>query len=100
MSQPAGQTSEGQPVGETEKPFRTNAQGYLGGRGQLEINDRLVALWPVSQTEKYTFYHSSATPTLTGLKAFTVTQSGVQTLTVSAVNPLLLFATARSPWAR
>ncbi|MCP4537493.1 MAG: hypothetical protein GY832_10135 [Chloroflexi bacterium] len=37
------------------------------------------------------FYYASAAPTETGLDMYTVAQAGVQTLTVSADNPLLLF---------
>lgn len=88
---PVGQTSGGQRMGNDEAYFLTSAQGYLSGRGELEMGDRLIALWPVTQGDKYTLYYTSAPPTATGLDAFTVSQSGVQTLTVSAAYPLLLF---------
>jgi len=39
----------------------------------------------------YTVYHTNATPTNTGLEAYTVTAPGVQTVTVSADHPLILF---------
>ncbi|MCP4537492.1 MAG: hypothetical protein GY832_10130 [Chloroflexi bacterium] len=45
----------------------------------------------VEDTAKYDLYYTNITPTLTGLDSYTVTQAGVQTLTVSADNPLLLF---------
>lgn len=93
---PAGQSTGGPPIGGPDTPFRTDALGYLSGRGQIGPGDQLVALWPVSQTEKFTFYHTSARPSETGLNAFTVSQSGVQTLTVSAANPLILFNLAVS----
>ena len=54
-------------------------------------DDKLVALAPITATESYTLYYTSATPTLTGLDAYTVTTQGVQTLTVSSANPLVLF---------
>ncbi len=88
---PAGYPSGGGLMGSAEAPFRTSSQGYLSGHGELGLGDQLIALWPVTQTAKYTLYHTSAAPTVTGLDAFTVTQPGVQALTVSADNPLLLF---------
>ena len=88
---PRGQSLGGQPMGGLETPFRTSPQGYLHGRGELRLGDQLIALWPVTPTEKYTLYHTSATPIPAGLAAFTVAQAGVQTLTVSTTNPLLLF---------
>ena len=39
----------------------------------------------------YTLYYTSAAPTPIGLDPYTVTAAGVQTLTVSSANPLLLF---------
>jgi hypothetical protein len=72
-------------------PFTTNAQGYLGGFGEIDIGDQLVALQPVFISDTYTLYHTSAAPTPSGLNAYTVQSSGVQTLTVSADNPLVLF---------
>lgn len=72
-------------------PDRTNAQGYLQGHGQIAIGDRLIALLPITSTHSYTLYYTSATPTLNGLAAYTVTNAGVQTLTVTATHPLLLF---------
>jgi subtilisin-like proprotein convertase family protein len=89
---PVGQTTGAQPYADLlGQPFRTSGQGYLQGRGQLNLGDRLLALLPISATDSYTLYYTSAAPTPTGLNAFTVTQAGVQTLTVSAANPLLVF---------
>ena len=91
----------------TGTPYRTNAQGYLQGRGTLEEGDQLVALLPVTSTHTFTasdmldplpeplpfvLYHTSATPTENGLDMHEVSrEGGVQTLTVSDDNPLLLF---------
>ncbi len=50
-----------------------------------------MALAPISATTSYTLYHTSAPVTLAGLQLQTVSEPGVQTLTVSADNPLLLF---------
>ncbi len=72
-------------------PFRTDGQGYLQGRGQIAIGDRLVALLPITSTDSYTLYFSSAVPTGTGLGAYTVTASGVQILAVTSNNPLVVF---------
>jgi hypothetical protein len=73
------------------QPAQTNAQGYLQGRGVLGFGDRLVAMQPISTTESYTLYYTSAAPNPHGLDAYIVQSSGVQTLTVSPANPLILF---------
>jgi len=89
---PAGQAVGAQPYTDLSgKPFRTDNRGYLQGRGQIATGDQLVALLPVTSTASYELYHTSATPTTTGLHAYTVTQAGVHTLTVSSDNPLVLF---------
>jgi hypothetical protein len=89
---PVGQTLGAQPFADSSgRPFRTDGQGYLQGRGQLGLGDQLLAMVPVSSTESYTLFNTSAAPTLTGLNMHTVTQPGVQTLTVSPANPLVLF---------
>ena len=71
--------------------YRTNAAGYLVGRGVLEDGDRLTALAPVNTENNFTLYHTNAIPNETGFDTFVVTEAGVQTLTVSADNPLILF---------
>lgn len=83
----------------TTKPFRTDAQGFLQGQGQLERGDRLVALLPIHATDLYTVYYTSATPVLAGMQAYTVTNFGLQQLEVSASHPLILFnLTASLEW--
>lgn len=76
---------------QSERTVRTNNQGYLQGRGVLSNGDQLVALAPITTTHAFTLYHMSAAPTQAGLEPFVVTATGVQTLTVSAANPLALF---------
>jgi subtilisin-like proprotein convertase family protein len=89
---PAGQIQDAEPFADIAgQPFHTNGQGYLQGRGSLNTGDRLFALAPITTTPNYTVYYTSGAPNLTGLNAYTVTTSGVQTLTVSANNPLILF---------
>ena len=89
---PANQTRDAEPFQDQRGvAFRTNGQGYLQGYGSLQTGDRLVALLPITHTASYTLYQTSATPALTGLDAYTVNSLGVQTLTVSAADPLLLF---------
>ena len=73
------------------EPYHTNSAGYLLGHGKLNRGDRLVALWPAVITDTYTLYYTSAAPNHTNLNYYTVTSDGVQTLTVSSANPLLLF---------
>ncbi|MBX3011890.1 MAG: VCBS repeat-containing protein [Caldilineaceae bacterium] len=75
----------------TAATLRTNANGYFPGRGALTLGDQLVALAPISATHAFTLYHSSATPNALGVDAYTVQAAGVQTLTVSAARPLVLF---------
>jgi hypothetical protein len=89
---PANQVANGLPFrNHNGSEFRTDQNGYLQGRGALEVGDRLVALVPISATTLYTLYHTSAAPTADGLNALVVNTSGAQTLTVAATNPLLLF---------
>lgn len=69
----------------------TDSQGYLKGHDVLTPTDRLMALAPISTTDTYTLYFSSAVPTPTGLDLYQIRSSGVQTLTVSPKHPLILF---------
>ncbi|MGD1994086.1 MAG: VCBS repeat-containing protein, partial [Anaerolineae bacterium] len=70
--------------------LRTGPSGYLEGWGQIALGDRLVALAPVTGTESYMLYHTTAAPTLTGVEPYTVTELGVQTLVVTETHPLVL----------
>jgi hypothetical protein len=89
---PADQTSGGAPLADgAGVPFRTDGQGYLQGRGEIQTGDQLLALGTVTITESYTLYHTNGIPTETGLNGYTVIQAGVQTITISADHPLLLF---------
>ncbi len=88
---PADRPDQSHPIGNDQVTFRTMDDGYLQGRGELARNDRLLALKPIHATAYYTLYHTSGTPTESGVDSFVVTTGGVQTLTVSADNPLLLF---------
>jgi hypothetical protein len=108
---PRGRQTGGCPIGPGDdgctplkaQPYTTDSQGYLQGRSELAIGDRLLALAPVSLTITYTtrysdaihLYHTNGridpTGTITPVLAHTVTAQGVQTLTVSADQPLLLF---------
>jgi hypothetical protein len=89
---PAGQSTGGFPMSDhAGRPFRTDGNGYLQGRGAIAISDTLVALLPISATESYTLYYTSAAPTPTGLEPYTVDALGVQTLAVSSTHPLILF---------
>ncbi|MEM7134306.1 MAG: VCBS repeat-containing protein [Chloroflexota bacterium] len=75
------------------KTYFTDRQGYLQGRGKLEVGDYLTALLPITSTKKYTVYLTSAKPTLDGLELIThtVRNQGVQPLVISEKNPLILF---------
>jgi hypothetical protein len=88
---PVGQ-SRGSPIVDgAGTPYRTDGLGYLQGRGTVNVDDTLVALLPISATDAYTLYCTSAAPITTGLDGHIVAASGIQTLTVSSANPLLLF---------
>ena len=51
---PAGQSAGGAPVAnQAGVPFRTDSQGYLQGRGEIAIGDRLLALAPVYDDHHY-----------------------------------------------
>ena len=81
---PTGQTQNAQPFADgSENPFHTDHRGYLQGRGELREGDGLIALLPNTSSESYTLYHTSAIPALTGLQVYTVSEFGVQTMTVS-----------------
>lgn len=89
---PEGQLSAGEIMASLRgEPFRTNQEGYLPGRGEMYLGDRLIAMLPITATESYTVYHTSASPSLYGLDMYTVTTGGVQSLTISADNQLILF---------
>ena len=89
---PVGQGGQAEPIADLAgKPLRTDNQGYLQGKGELGLGDQLVALLPITATQSYTVYATSAASTTSGLDMFTVSASGVQTLTVSASNSLVLF---------
>ncbi|MGB1254174.1 MAG: hypothetical protein ACPG8W_26420, partial [Candidatus Promineifilaceae bacterium] len=72
-------------------PFETDTNGYLRGRGQIALGDRVIALQPITHTERYVVYHTSAAPMVVGVDANEIMQLGEQVLTVSAENPLMLF---------
>ncbi|MCP4994790.1 MAG: hypothetical protein GY934_13565, partial [Gammaproteobacteria bacterium] len=96
---PAGQETGGLALGQIiSQPFTTNSQGYLTGRGKIAISDTLVALVPATPiswagifSDDVELYYTNISPSVTGLDAFPITQSGVQQITVSAHKPLLLF---------
>jgi len=91
-----GRTSNATPLASDRgEPFTTDSQGYLQGRKSIEQGDRLVALLPIEESKIYssTLYHTSAKPNQTALDYASVDENnlGVQTLTVSPDNPLMLF---------
>ncbi len=107
---PNGQSINGRLVSNGTTAFRTNGQGYLQGRGEIQPGDQFLALapqplpissemtWAISLTNSVRLYYTNGVPTPTGVTATiynsntpTVTQSGVQILQVLQQNPLLLF---------
>jgi hypothetical protein len=108
--QPAGGCAMGGGLGgcvpSGGRPFVTDAAGYLGGRGQIALGDRLLALAPVGLPATYAalysdtlrLYYTNGAPTSLGVEAriedsqaLSVTRLGAQQLVVSAEHPLMLF---------
>jgi hypothetical protein len=104
---PATQTLGGLPLGD-DTPFITDENGYLQGRGQINVGDRLLALAPVPlPSPTYTTYYSDtmhlyytnvATVTEFGVEtrisntnSLSVTELGLLQLAVSPDHPLILF---------
>ena len=71
--------------------FVTNNLGYLSGRGRTDIDDQLIALFPISSTHRSRTYQTSARPTESGLEMYTVESPGVQELVISTDNTLIVF---------
>ncbi|MFN8440658.1 MAG: VCBS repeat-containing protein [Caldilineaceae bacterium] len=88
---PNGTTSNAELMPNASQPATTTVNGYLSGRGALAIGDQLLAMVPISHNLNYTLYATSGIPNENGLTMKPVSQAGVQTLTVSAAHPLLLF---------
>jgi hypothetical protein len=89
---PSGQPSGGALISDAAGgALRTDTYGYLRGRGEIRTGDRLLALAPISSTDRYTLYATNGTPVSIGVESFGVADPGVQTLAVSAAHPLLLF---------
>ncbi len=96
-----GDTSGAKPLGNAVAAYRTDVNGYLQGRGEIEIGDTLFALLPVTASlttpaDKVTVYHTSYTPTLAALVGTKVSGPGLQELVVSKDHPLFLFDLALS----
>jgi len=83
----------------TAPAYTSDSLGYLPGRGTLALTDTLIALAPVPLPGPYSnaysrtvrLYATNIITTPAGVSGFTVTQSGVQTVTVSLKHPLALF---------
>lgn len=89
---PAGQTIGGQFMrDENGRPHQTNADGYLPVFDDIQLGDQIAAIHPITVTESYTVYHTSYVPEEVGLSLHAVITPGVQVLTVSASNPLVVF---------
>lgn len=89
---PAGQEQGGEALASpAAEPFVTNSEGYLEGRDELRLGDRLLALAPVYITDTYTLYHTNGVPVELGVDVPSVQTPGVQTLAVSPNTPLILF---------
>gem|GEM_PF-1338601 len=93
---PAGQVAGARPLGSSRGPYRTDINGFLQGRGQIDADDTLVALLPITRTRTvttaYTLFHTSAEPISTTIAASTVVSGALlRELFISPDNPLLLF---------
>lgn len=80
----------------TGAPLFTNQNGYLSGRGTLALNDQLFAMVPISSAAVITFtdlisiFHTTGAIAAVGPDLYTVQQPGVQQLTISPQNQLML----------
>ena len=63
---PTGEFYGAQPLSGGGEPFRTDPQGYLQGRGILKPGDQLVAELPLTTTDTYSLYLTSAEPNQAG----------------------------------
>ena len=89
---PVNQVDGAEPIGGFNLPYVSNQNGYLQGRGEIQPGDQLVALAPITQTQSYALFHTSAAVTEEGIVPHVVDGStGVQELSVSSSNPLMLF---------
>jgi hypothetical protein len=89
---PAGKTKGGELLRAPDgSPLLTDQHGYLQGQATLSPGDRLLAIAPITTTERYTLYYTNGTPTDDGLLTDIVEHSGLKELTVSREHPLLLF---------
>ncbi|MEI2688915.1 MAG: hypothetical protein V9H69_04085 [Anaerolineae bacterium] len=93
---PAGEVAGARPLGSGRGPYRSDVNGFLQGRGQINADDTLIALLPITRTRNittaYTLFYTSAEPISTTIDASTVTSDTLlRQLFVSPDNPLLLF---------
>lgn len=91
LRQPAGSSDQAETITFNGQILRTDADGFLRGRGEIGLGDHLVALLPVMSTQTSTLYYTSGTPTLEGLEMDVVSEPGVQQLVVSTDNPLVVY---------
>ena len=83
----------------TGQVFGTDGQGYLQGRTILSQGDQLISLWPIpTETLEITFtnrarlFYMSAQPSESGLDSTQIENlEGIQEITISNQNPLVLF---------
>ncbi len=93
---PEGAVSGARPLGTATTQFRTDANGFLQGSGEINLGDQLFALAPVpsvleTPSDKYTLFFTNLTPTKEGVTGHTVTEPGLQRLEVSKEQPLVTF---------
>lgn len=91
LRQPGGSSDQAETITFNGQILRTDADGFLQGRGEIGLGDHLVALLPVASTQTSTLYYTSGTPTLEGLEMDVVSEPGVQQLVVSTDNPLVVY---------
>ncbi len=82
-------------MAQPSEPFRTNANGYLQGSGEILPGDELIALVPFKATQAYTIYHTNLNPNAEAgsAQAYLVNDDDSQiTLKVSEDYPLMLLS--------
>jgi hypothetical protein len=74
---------------DADEPLRTDQRGQLRSSPLLSLDDQLIAVHPISSTDRYTYYLTSARPTSRTLEGDTVGDRIIQELEVTY--PLLIF---------
>ncbi|MEM7530835.1 MAG: VCBS repeat-containing protein [Chloroflexota bacterium] len=88
---PIGAIDGGVLVDSNDNIIRTDQQGILQSNALFDNIDQFVAIAPISATQSYSLYYTSAAVTSSGLALSPLSTTGLHTLVTSPTNPLLIF---------